>query len=98
MELTKEQLRKERELYSQLVNKSWRDASFKEKLIKNPLKVIEDFTNMDIKLPEGRRILVEDQSDDSKIFINIPAKPDLDELDLTEEQLEMISGGTTTPA
>jgi hypothetical protein len=48
-----------------------------------------------VKLPEGKKIAVVDQSDDTTFFINIPAKPKMEELDveLNEEQLDFISGG-----
>ena len=82
----------EQKLYAEIVQKAWEDALFKKELIKNPEETIgklinrEDFTSQ-------YKIIVEDQSDESNIFINIPRKIDASELELTTEQLEMVSGG-----
>jgi hypothetical protein len=40
-----------------------------------------------------KKIVVEDQTDESVIYLNIPAKVNIDDLTLTEEQLEQIAGG-----
>jgi hypothetical protein len=90
MEFTKEQ-----KLYQDLVQKAWEDAEFKKELMTNPVEAIEKFTGVKLNLPEGKTVVVRDQSDASAVYINIPAKPDLNELELTEEQLEAVAGGKT---
>jgi hypothetical protein len=82
-----------RELMNTLIKKAWKSSEFKEQLIENPTKTIEDLTNQKFTLPEGKSLIVEDQTSESHIYINIPAKPDFDELELSDEQLEMVSGG-----
>jgi lactobin A/cerein 7B family class IIb bacteriocin len=62
-------------------------------LIKNPVAAIEKVIGKDLTNLNDKRIVVEDQTDESVIYFNIPAKVNLNELELTEEQLEMISGG-----
>jgi len=47
------------------------------------------------RTPKGKDIIVCDQSDNSKVYFNIPAEPDLDEVELSEDMLEKVSGGAT---
>lgn len=93
-----EQQKKGAELLKTLTQKAWESASFKEQLVKNPTAAIEQVTGKTLSNLDGKRIVVEDQTDSSIIYLNIPAKLDLNELELTEEQLEMISGGVTPVA
>jgi len=91
--ITKEQQYQSAELIKTLAQKAWESSSFKEQLVTNPISTIESVTGQ--KIPESLNILVEDQTDDSIIFLNIPRKIDLGdlELELTDEQLELVSGG-----
>lgn len=86
MEFTKEQ-----KLYAQVVQEAWENAEFKKELIANPVSTIEKLTGKKINLPEGKKMVVRDQTDESAVYINIPAKND--EVELSEEQLDMAAGG-----
>jgi len=93
MEITKEQ-----KLYQTIVNKAWEDGAYKKELIASPVSAIEGLTGERINLPEGKTIAVRDQTDTSVVYINIPAKVNMDDMELNEEQLEIIAGGgTPTP-
>lgn len=89
MESTQEQ-----RTYAEIIQKAWEDAAFKAELVNNPVATIEKFTGKKLNLPEGKRLVVRDQTDDSVFYINIPAGPQhtLD-TELNEEQLEAVSGG-----
>ncbi|MDR6759851.1 hypothetical protein J2Y38_000030 [Flavobacterium sp. 2755] len=89
MELTKEQ-----KVLESIVKKAWSDPVFKDNLIKGPVETIENFLGHPIHLPEGKTIAFVDQSSSSTIFINIPAEPNMEDVELNEEQLDIISGGT----
>ncbi len=89
MEFTQEQ-----KLYAEIVQKAWEDAEFKKELMANPSEAIEKLTGKKINLPEGKTLVVRDQTDDSNVYINIPAKPKMD-MELDENQLEMVAGGGT---
>ena len=91
--ITQEQQKQGAELMNTLVQKAWEDASFKEQLIKNPISTLETITGQ--KIQNNLNVVVEDQSDESVAYFNIPAKPDLSNLALTEEQLEQVAGGVT---
>lgn len=82
----------EQKLFGEIVRKAWEDAEFKRELMANPVKAIESFTGKKMTLPAGKTLVVRDQTDDSTIYINIPAKPQMD-VELNEEQLEAAAGG-----
>lgn len=88
MKLTKEQ-----ELMQTIVHKAWEDKSFKQELIANPVAAIEKLTGERLNLPEGKTLVVKDQTNESTVFINIPAEQKIEDLELNEEQLEAIAGG-----
>lgn len=92
MQLT-EQQQKGQELVNSLVSKAWEDADFKHKLVQNPVATIEAFTGEKLNLPEGKKIAVNDFTAMNENYFIIPPQPDLDELELTDEQLEDVSGG-----
>ena len=92
MKLSREEQNKGNELLQELVVRAQENVSFKEQLINNPEKIIKEF-NSDIKVPEDMSIQVEDQSDDSNIYLNIPQQVNLDNIELTDEQMELVSGG-----
>lgn len=90
MEFTQEQ-----KLYAAIVQNAWENAEFKKELIANPVAAIEKFTGKKLELPEGKTLVVRDQTDESVVYINIPAssKSAVD-AELNEEQLEAVAGGT----
>lgn len=90
---TLEQQQKGQELMKTLVTKAWENDTFKNQLVKSPIATIQEIAGENFVVPKGKRLVVQDQTDASIIYINIPAKPDYDELELTDEQLEMVAGG-----
>jgi len=80
-----------------IVQKAWSDSAFKRSLIEKPVSTIENFLGHSLNLPQGKNLSIVDQSDASTIFINIPAEPDMEDMELNEEQLEVVSGGEGTP-
>jgi hypothetical protein len=90
---TIEQQKQGAELMKTLVEKAWESATFKEQLISNPGVAIKEVTGHNFTIPENKRLVVEDQTDSSIIYLNIPQKVEVENLELTDEQLEMVSGG-----
>jgi hypothetical protein len=88
MEFTQEQ-----KLYAEIVQKAWEDADFKKELVSNPVVAIEKYTGKKINLPEGKTLVVRDQTDETAVYINIPAKQNLEDVELHEEQLDLVAGG-----
>jgi len=96
MELTnieKMELSNDQKILDAIVKKAWGDPTFKINLITRPVATIESFLGHSIHLPEGKNIVFVDQTDSSTIFINIPAELDMDDVELNEEQLDVVSGG-----
>ena len=90
MEFTQEQ-----KSYAEIVQKAWESPEFKSELTANPVDVIEKLTGKKINLPAGKTLVVRDQTDESTVYINIPAKKNLENVELNEEQLEAVAGGRT---
>lgn len=88
MELTNDQ-----KILDAIVKKAWEDPTFRNNLIARPVATIESFLGHPIHLPEGKKIAFVDQTDSSTIFINIPAEPNMDDVELNEEQLDIVAGG-----
>jgi hypothetical protein len=93
MEQTKGQ-----KILRQVITEAWSNPTFKEQLMANPLEAIEGLTGVSLDVPSGKRIEVRDQTDESTVYINIPAEVDVDDIELTEDQLEIISGGGSLPS
>ena len=89
MELTKGQ-----KLYQTIVEKAWESEMFKNELINSPVQVIEELLGEKLNIPEGKTLVVRDQMDESTVFINIPARKDMSDVELNEDQLDMVTGGT----
>jgi len=62
----------QQETYAQVVQKCWEDADFKQKLVSDPIGTLESFTGRSINVPEGKTLVVRDQTNESSIYINIP--------------------------
>ena len=92
MEITKTQ-----ELLQSIIQKSWKDEAFKKELIANPVKTIEELTGEKMNIPEGKTLVVKDQTDEATVFINIPAEPSMENIELSEAQLEAVAGGSPLP-
>ena len=84
---------KEQKVFRQVVEKAWNDPAFKSELIASPEATIESLTGETVTVPEGKELVVVDHSDASKVYFAIPPRPNYDEMELSDEQLEMVAGG-----
>ena len=91
--ITVEQQKYGAKLMNTLAQKAWESSTFKEQFIKNPATAIQEVTGKPFAMPENKKLVVEDQTDPSIIYLNIPSKPDYSEIELTDEQLEIVAGG-----
>ncbi|WP_417941107.1 hypothetical protein [Flavobacterium sp. RS13.1] len=87
---------KEEEVLRLVISKAWEDVNFRRSLVSDPIKAIENLTGAKIVLPEGKTLVINDQTDTSKVYVNIPSEPNIDDIELTEDQLETIAGGGQT--
>jgi hypothetical protein len=87
---------KEEEVLQLIISKAWEDVNFRKNLVSDPIKEIETLTGAKIVLPEGKTLVINDQTDKSKVYVNIPSEPNIEDIELTEDQLEKIAGGGQT--
>ena len=87
----------EQKLFQDVVQKAWEDTAFKNELIANPVSAIEKLTGVKLNLAEGKTIVVRDQTDESTVYINIPAEQKMEDVELNEDQLEALAGGVIGP-
>lgn len=94
MELTKDQKKLQK-----VVTEAWSNPTFKQNLISSPIETIENLTGERIQLPKGvERLEVVDQSDATCFYLNIPSKPNMEDVELSEDELDAVTGGNgTTP-
>lgn len=94
MMITKEQIKQGEEFFNILISKSWENQNFKNELIENPENSIGEVFGTDVlEMVKDYKFIVEDQTDTNIIYLNIPRKIDVDDFELTDEQLEAVSGG-----
>jgi hypothetical protein len=78
-----------------IYKKAWKDKSFLKKLVKNPMETLDDFTGKKGKLPNGKSIVVEDQTNPNHVYLNIPPKPaNYIDIELNEAQLDHVTGAS----
>ena len=92
MELSQQQEEFKKDLATAIA-KAWEDVSFKKELVASPKEAIESVTGRKLHLKEEINFVVTDQSNTDTFYFNLPSKPDLRNMELTEEQLELVAGG-----
>lgn len=75
--------------YQQIIDKAWSDDGFKARLLADPREAAQDFG---VKWPAGRAVRVVEDTAGVTHFI-VPAKPEDDGMELSDELLESIAGG-----
>lgn len=88
MELTKEQ-----KILQQVISEAWNNPTFMKDLVDNPEGTIQKLTGDSFSIPTGKRLEVVDQSNPDVVYLNIPVQPDMQDLELTDEDLEVVAGG-----
>lgn len=88
--------KKDNEIAQQAIEKCWEDEAFKKQFMAQPVEAIKEHFNYDFVLPEGVRVEVCDLTDTTKSYLPLHAEPNWEELELSDEQLEMVAGGDVT--
>ena len=92
METTENQ-KATKEVLTQVLTQAWSDEKFKNDFIANPEQAIHELTGKKLELKEGTKMIVVDQTEKNTFYFNIPAKLDMEDMELSEEQLELVAGG-----
>lgn len=74
-----------------VINKAWDDDNYRAELVASPAAAIKKLTGYE--LPENAKVVVVDQTDPSVAHINVGPKPDFEDMELSDEQLEAVAGG-----
>lgn len=83
----------EQEVIQKVLTEAWTNPQYKQELIANPVAAIQELTGTNLEIPAGKSLQVFDKSDENVICLNIPPAPSMDDVELTEEQLEIVAGG-----
>lgn len=83
----------QQEKIATVISKCWDDESFKNEFVSNPHATYKKVIGEELVLPAGKELKVVDQTNEHYMYFNIPGEPNLDELELTDEQLELVAGG-----
>lgn len=84
-------------LISTISSRAREDENFKNELIKNPIEVMNSVSSAAVILPKGKRIEIVDQTNSDVIYINLSGQSSMEDVELTDEQLELVSGGGGFP-
>lgn len=87
------EIKKAEDVLKLVITKAWEDELFKRELIADPVKTIETLTGAKVVMPEDKELVFIDQSDKQKVFVNIPSEPDVEDGELSQEQLESVAAG-----
>jgi hypothetical protein len=77
--------------FGEIISKCWSDAGFKKRFVAEPKKVFAEF-GMD--LPADLEVKVVENSD-NVMYLVIPPKPSETSGELSDSQLDAVSGGAT---
>ncbi|BAB73725.1 NHLP leader peptide family RiPP precursor [Anabaena sp. FACHB-709] len=86
-----EQTKTRKEIEAQIIVQAWKDETYRQELLNNSKAVIE--REFAIQLPEEINVHVVEENDSNFYFV-IPARPNLEDVELSEEQLEAVAGGS----
>ncbi len=93
MELIKKQLTEAQ--INAIIAKCWEDKTFKQQLITNPVQIIKKMTGYNLDIPENVQLVINDQTDTNYAYFNIPPKPNYEDVELSDKELDIIAGGGT---
>jgi len=78
---------------TRIINECHQNDEFKTQLISDPVATMEKFLGTEMKLPKGKEFVVVDQTDPEFYHINIPQQVSKDNWELSEQDLDTITGG-----
>ena len=90
---------KTKDLIVRAIEKAWIDASYKELLLRDAEAAINELDRGTYRFLEGRKIVFVDdehnvhESTEAVTYIGVNQSIDLDNIELSEDQLEAIAGG-----
>ena len=86
-----EQAQTRQDIEARIIAKAWKDEAYKQELLTNPQAVLS--REFGVNFPEQVKIQVLEENSSSLYFV-LPMSPMTIAAELSEEQLEVIAGGT----
>ena len=84
-------------LQDTVINLSWSSESFKKNVLTNPIEFLKQYG---APIPEGINIIVKETEksvpvsiEGTTVSLHIPQKPDFQDIQLSDKELEVVSGG-----
>lgn len=85
-----EQRKTRKDIEAHIIAQAWKDEAYQQELLSNSKAVIE--REFSVQLPAQVNVCVM-QEDSTNLYFVLPARPDLSNAELSEEQLEAVAGG-----
>ncbi len=85
-----EESKRRNELLESLISRAWSDELFKARLIKDPVKAIEE--ELGLRIPDFINVKVLQETADTR-YIVLPYHPAEDEDELDDSDLDQVSAG-----
>lgn len=77
--------------FDSVIEKLHQDPKLKDEFIASPINVFNRLTGKSLVLPEGFSLRIIDNTDPKILNLRIP--PNMDDVELDDEELEMVAGG-----
>jgi hypothetical protein len=87
-----EQRKTRKDIETHIIPQAWKDDAYKQELLSNAKTVIE--REFGVQLPDELNVHVMEE-DSTNLYFVLPARPNLSNAELSEDQLEAIAGGNT---
>lgn len=89
-EQNEEQVLFRKDIEAKIIAKAWKDEAYKQRLLADPKAVIEEESGM--KFSDSVSVQVTEENTNS-LYLTLPMSPEIEGVNLSEEELEMIAGG-----
>jgi len=83
--------RTRQDIEAHMIAQAWKDEAYKQELLSNSKAVIE--REFGVQLPAVVNVHVMEE-DSTNLYLVLPARPNLSNAELSDEQLEAVAGGT----
>lgn len=82
-----------KDIIASTLTKAWEDENFKQELLLSPIDAIESLTGARLNFREGFKMTNIDHTNPITLDLSITSMPEMEDIELTEEELEFVTGG-----